>query len=164
MIVAIGTDHGGFALKERVMRAVTALGHEVHDCGAEKLEPGDDFPDYAELVAQAIRSGRAERGILLCGSGVGISVAANKFSGVRAAICHDTYAARQGVEDDAMNVLCLGGRVIGPELASELVTAFLNAHFKAFERYERRLQKVTAIEHAMRESGTLERPTRPTRS
>ena len=164
MIVAIGTDHGGYALKERVVRAVAALGHEVHDCGARTLEPGDDFPDYAELVAQAIRSGRAERGILLCGSGVGISVAANKFPGIRAAICHDVYAARQGVEDDAMNVLCLGGRVIGPELAAELVSVFLNAHFKAFERYERRLQKITAIERTSRESGTLERPARPSAS
>lgn len=148
MVVAIGTDHGGFALKERVVRVIAALGHEVHDCGAMTLDPGDDFPDYAERVANALRGGRAERGILLCGSGVGISVAANKFPGVRAAICHDTYAARQGVEDDAMNVLCLGGRVIGPELAAELVTAFLGAQFKALERYERRLRKVTAIERA----------------
>ncbi|MDE3053601.1 MAG: RpiB/LacA/LacB family sugar-phosphate isomerase [Gemmatimonadota bacterium] len=148
MIVAIGTDHGGFALKERIVRAVAALGHEVHDCGAMTLDPGDDFPDYAERVAHAIRTGRAERGILTCGSGVGISVAANKFPGVRAAICHDPDAARQGVEDDAMNVLCLGGRVIGPELAAELVTAFLGAHFKSLDRYERRLGKVTAFERA----------------
>lgn len=146
MIVAIGTDHGGFGLKERVIRAVAALGHQVHDCGAVTLDPGDDYPDYAELVARAIRGGRAERGILICGSGVGISVAANKFAGVRAAICHDTYAARQGVEDDAMNVLCLGGRVIGPELAAELVAAFLGANFKGFDRYERRLSKVSRFE------------------
>ncbi len=148
MVVAIGTDHGGFALKERVVRAVAALGHEVHDCGAMTLDPGDDFPDYAECVAHAVAGGLAERGILICGSWVGISVAANKFPGVRAAICHDTYAARQGVEDDAMNVLCLGGRVIGPELAAELVSAFLTAHFKALERYERRLRKVGAFEQA----------------
>ncbi|MDE3128857.1 MAG: ribose 5-phosphate isomerase B [Gemmatimonadota bacterium] len=148
MIVAIGTDHGGFALKERVVRAIAALGHEVHDCGAMTLDAGDDYPDYAERVARAIRDGRAERGILICGSGVGISVAANKFPGVRAAICHDAYAARQGVEDDAMNVLCLGGRVVGPELAADLVTGFLTAHFKALDRYERRLRKVAAIERA----------------
>lgn len=146
MIVAIGTDHGGFGLKERVVRAVATLGHEVHDCGAAKLDPGDDYPDFARLVAGAIIDGRAERGVLICGSGVGISVAANRFPGVRAAICHDTYSARQGVEDDAMNVLCLGGRVIGPELAAELVAAFLGARFKGFDRYERRLKKVQRFE------------------
>ncbi len=146
MIVAIGMDHGGFGLRERVLRAVVALGHEVHDCGAVTLDPGDDYPDYAELVADAITTGRAERGVLICGSGVGISVAANRFPGVRAAVCHDTYSARQGVEDDAMNVLCLGGRVIGPELAAELVAAFLGAQFKHFERYERRLRKVQRFE------------------
>jgi ribose 5-phosphate isomerase B len=146
MIVAIGTDHGGFALKERVLRVVAASGHEPLDCGAMTLQPDDDYPDYAERVALAIADGRAERGILICGSGVGISVAANKFPEVRAAICHDTYAARQGVEDDAMNVLCLGGRVIGPELAAELVQAFLGAAYKGLDRYERRLTKVRRIE------------------
>ncbi len=150
MIVAIGTDHGGFGLKERVVRAVAALGHEVHDCGAMTLDPGDDYPDFAELVARAIMTGRAERGVLICGSGVGISVAANRFRGVRAAICHDTYSARQGVEDDAMNVLCLGGRIIGPELAAELVGAFLGASFKGFDRYERRLKKVQGLESGPR--------------
>ncbi len=146
MIVAIGTDHGGFALKERVLRAVAELGHDPLDCGAMALHPDDDYPDYAERVALAVRDGRAARGILICGSGVGISVAANKFPGIRAAICHDTYAARQGVEDDALNVLCLGGRVIGPELAVELVQAFLNAEFKGFDRYARRLRKVEGFE------------------
>lgn len=146
MIVAIGTDHGGFALKERVLRAVAEAGHEPFDCGAMTLQPGDDYPDYAERVANAVNSGRAARGVLICGSGVGISIAANKFAGIRAAICHDTYAARQGVEDDAMNVLCLGGRVIGPELAAELVREFLGAEFKAFDRYERRLRKVQRFE------------------
>lgn len=146
MIVAIGTDHGGFALKDRALRAVAALGHQPLDCGAMTLQPGDDYPDYAERVARAIVAGRAERGILICGSGVGISIAANKFPGIRAAICHDTYSAHQGVEDDAMNVLCLGARVIGTELAGELIGAFLGAEFKAFERYERRRKKVEAFE------------------
>lgn len=146
MIVALGTDHGGFALKDRVARAIAACGHEVLDCGAQRLDPGDDYPDFAQSVALAIRDGHAERGVLICGSGVGISVAANKFAGVRAAICHDTYAARQGVEDDAMNVLCLGGRVIGPELAADLVAAFLGAQFKALARYTRRLGKVERFE------------------
>lgn len=142
MIIAIGTDHGGFSLKARVLRAVVQHGHEPLDCGAMTLQPEDDYPDYAERVAHAVTGGQAERGILICGSGVGISVAANKFAGVRAAICHDTYAARQGVEDDAMNVLCLGGRVIGDELAAELVRTFLSAEFKALDRYKRRLNTV----------------------
>jgi ribose 5-phosphate isomerase B len=146
MIVAVGTDHGGFSLKDRVLHAVVQCGHEVLDCGAMTLHPDDDYPDYAERVAHALSDGRAERGILICGSGVGISVAANKLPGVRAAICHDTYSARQGVEDDAMNVLCLGGRVIGAELAGELVGAFLGAEFKAFERYQRRLDKIQRLE------------------
>ena len=146
MIVAIGTDHGGFALKDRVTRAVAGNGHEPLDCGAATLETQDDYPDYAQRVARAITGGQAERGILICGSGVGISVAANKFPGVRAAICHDTYSARQGVEDDGMNVLCLGARVIGPELAGELITAFLGAQFKTLERYERRARKLEQFE------------------
>ncbi len=146
MIVAFGTDHGGFSLKERVLRAIAANRHEPFDCGAMTLQTEDDYPDYAERVAHAVADGRAARGILICGSGVGISVAANKFPGVRAAICHDTYAARQGVEDDAMNVLCLGGRVIGAELAAELVGAFLGAEYKALARYERRLQKIRRFE------------------
>ncbi|MGH7668377.1 MAG: ribose 5-phosphate isomerase B [Gemmatimonadaceae bacterium] len=146
MIVAIGTDHGGYSLKARVLRAITESGHEPLDCGAMALQPEDDYPDYAARVAHAVTDGRAERGILICGSGVGISVAANKFPGIRAAICHDTYAARQGVEDDAMNVLCLGGRVIGTELAAELVHTFLNAEFKALDRYKRRLNTVRLID------------------
>lgn len=146
MIVAIGTDHGGFALKDRVLRAVAANGHEPLDCGAASLETEDDYPDYAQRVARAITGGQAERGILICGSGVGISVAANKFPGIRAAICHDTYSARQGVEDDGMNVLCLGARVIGPELAGELIAAFLGAEFKTLARYERRARKLEQFE------------------
>jgi ribose 5-phosphate isomerase B len=146
MIIAIGADHGGFALKACVARAIEAAGHTVLDCGAAHDDPADDYPDFAEGVARAIQAGQAERGVLLCGSGVGISVAANKFAGIRAAICHDAYSARQGVEDDAMNVLCLGGRVIGPELATVLVTTFLAARYKALERYERRLGKVRRFE------------------
>ena len=152
MIVAIGTDHGGFALKERVLRAVAELGHEPLDCGAMTLHPDDDYPDFAERVAHAISAGRADRGVLICGSGVGICVAANKFPGVRAAICHDTYAARQGVEDDAMNVLCLGGRVVGPELAADLVRSFLNAEYKALDRYERRLRTLRRLEQGPSDS------------
>ena len=113
MIVAVGTDHAGFPLKDGLIAVIRGSGHEVLDCGAMVVEPADDYPDYAERVADAITSGRAARGLLLCGSGVGASVAANKFPGVRAALCHDTFSARQGVEDDAMNVLCLGARVIG---------------------------------------------------
>jgi ribose 5-phosphate isomerase B len=150
MIVAVGTDHGGFALKARVIQTVLQRGHHPLDCGAMQDDPADDYPDFAEPVARAIQEGRAERGVLLCGSGVGISVAANKFAGIRAAVCHDTYAAHQGVEDDAMNVLCLGGRVIGPDRAGELVEAFLGAQFKALERFERRLRKVRQFEQRER--------------
>ena len=150
MIVALGTDHAGFALKEAVADAIRRAGHEVLDCDASTLVPGDDYPDYAAVVAGAIRQGRAERGVLLCGSGAGISVAANKFDGIRAAMCHDTFSAHQGVEDDAMNVLCLGARVVGPALCAELVTAFLGARFSGAERHERRLRKVLAFERDRR--------------
>ncbi len=148
MIVALGTDHAGFPLKDAVVDAIRDAGHEVLDCGADRVIPGDDYPDYAAAVAQAVRAGRAERAVLLCGSGVGASVAANKFDGIRAALCHDTFSARQGVEDDAMNVLCLGARVVGPALGAELVRAFLAARFSGAERHERRLNKVMAFERA----------------
>jgi ribose 5-phosphate isomerase B len=144
--VAVGTDHAGFPLKESVLRVVTDLGHKIVDVGAMQVEPGDDYPDSAAAVAQALLTTRAERGILLCGSGVGASVAANKFRGIRAALCHDTFSARQGVEDDAMNVLCLGARVIGPALAAEIVSAFLGAEFSNAERHVRRLRKVIGFE------------------
>jgi ribose 5-phosphate isomerase B len=121
-------------------------GHHVVDCGAEQLIPGDDYPDYAERVSRAILDGRAERAVLICGSGVGASVAANKFPGIRAALCHDTFSAHQGVEDDSMNVLCLGARVVGPSLAEELVAAFLRARFSEAERHARRLAKILAFE------------------
>jgi ribose 5-phosphate isomerase B len=146
MIVAVGTDHAGFALKQTVMDAVRAAGDVVVDCGAYAVDAADDYPDFAERVAQAVLDGRAQRGILLCGSGVGASVAANKFVGIRSALCHDTFSARQGVEDDDMNVLTLGARVIGPSLAAELVAAFLHARFSGAPRHERRLEKVKAIE------------------
>lgn len=147
MIVAVGTDHAGFALKSTVIQAIAATGNEVLDCGAYELTPGDDYPDFAAAVARAILDGRAHRGVLLCGSGVGASVAANKFDGIRSGLCHDTFSARQGVEDDAMNVLALGARVLGPALAEELVRAFLGAEFSGADRHRRRLEKIQRFEH-----------------
>ena len=146
MVIAVGCDHAGFPLKDHVVREIRAAGHEAVDCGALALMPGDDYPDYALAVGEAIRDGRAERGIIVCGSGVGVSVAANKVPGIRASMCHDTFSARQGVEDDSMNVLCLGARVIGPEVASEVIRAFLGASFSGAERHARRLNKVKQIE------------------
>lgn len=144
--VALGADHGGFTLKAQLLPWLQDQGYEILDEGANTLDPADDYPDFAEAVAQAVASGQAQRGILVCGSGVGACIAANKVPGVRACLCHDTYSARQGVEHDDMNVLCLGARVIAVELAKELVTAFLNAHFSGEERHRRRLEKVIAIE------------------
>ena len=146
MIVAIGTDHAGMSLKSKVIDAIRRAGHEVLDCGAFELDPDDDYPDYAEQVARAISDGRAERGVLLCGSGVGASVAANKFRGIRAGLCHDTFSAHQGVEDDDMNELALGTRVIGPSMAEELIRAFLAAEFSGAERHRRRLGKIARFE------------------
>lgn len=145
MRVAIGSDHGGFALKETVAESLREGGHEVLDVGAYDTEPSD-YPDFAKAVAEAVLRGEAERGILICGSGVGASVAANKLPGIRAGVCHDTFSAHQGVEDDHMNVLCLGQRVIGPELAKEIVFRFLSAQFSGAERHVRRLNKVGEIE------------------
>ena len=146
MIVALGSDHGGFVLKAPIIDAIRAAGHEVLDCGAFEMEPGDDYPDFAARVAQAVSDGRAERGVLICGSGVGAAIAANKFIGIRSGLCHDTFSAHQGVEDDSMNVLTLGARVIGPSLAAELVTTFLRAEFSGAERHKRRLEKVNAFD------------------
>src|SRR5689334_19629622 len=146
MNIAVGCDHAGFTLKAHVVDLIRSLNHDVVDCGATTLVPSDDYPDYALAVAEAVRSGRAERGIVVCGSGVGVSVAANKVPGIRAAMCHDTFSARQGVEDDSMNVLCLGARVIGPELASDVIRAYLPAKFSGLERHQRRLNKVLQIE------------------
>lgn len=146
MKIALAADHGGFVIKAELGELIQSLGHEVLDLGAHQLEPGDDYPDYARYVGQAIQNGHARRGVLLCGSGVGASVAANKMHGVRAGLCHDTYSAHQGVEHDDMNVLCLGARVIGPATAGELVRAFVSAEFTGEERHARRLDKVNAIE------------------
>ena len=146
MIVAVGNDHAGFSVKPAVIDAIRLAGHEVHDCGAYEVDPADDYPDFAAKVARAVLDGTAARGILVCGSGVGASVAANKFPGIRSALCHDTFSAHQGVEDDAMNILALGARVIGPALAGELVATFLRAEFSGAERHRRRLDKVKAFE------------------
>ncbi len=146
MKIAVGTDHGGFVLKQVIVDEVTKLGHVVFDCGALTYDAKDDYPDYARAVALVVQRGEAERGIVLCGSGVGASVAANKVRGVRAALCHDTYSAAQGVEHDALNVLCLGARIIGDELARSLVRAFVGAQFSTDPRFQRRLDKVIAIE------------------
>jgi len=154
MKVALGSDHGGFYLKKVMVRFLAEKGYEVLDLGAHTQDPSD-YPDFARAVAKAILSKKAERGILICGSGVGASVAANKFPGIRAAVCHDTFSSHQGVEDDEMNVLCLGERVIGPELAKEIVLSFLSARFSGAERHIRRLTKVEEIEKEyMKSSGT----------
>jgi ribose 5-phosphate isomerase B len=145
MKVAIGFDHAGFPLKQEVLRALSELGHTVRDFGTNSTEPVD-YPDFARAVAVSVASEECERGIVVCGSGVGASVAANKVPGIRSALCHDTFSARQGVEDDDMNVLCLGARVIGPALAREVMRAFLAAEFSHAERHVRRLHKVMQIE------------------
>lgn len=145
MWVALGCDHGGFPLKSRLRGVIESAGHSVIDCGTDS-DCSVDYPDYARKVGEAILAGNADRGLLLCGSGVGISVAANKIPGIRAGVCHDTYSAHQGVEHDDMNVLCLGARIVGEELAVELVRAFLAAKFTKDERHVRRLNKVLAIE------------------
>src|SRR6476646_3720625 len=145
MKIAFGCDHAGFALKRWLIDKATAMGHEIVDCGAMDEKPSD-YPDFARAVGEAIISGKAERGVLVCGSGVGASVAANKFHGIRAGLCHDTYSAHQGVEHDDMNVLCLGSRVVGEALALELMRAFLLAKFTNEARHVRRLGKVLQIE------------------
>ena len=146
MRIVVGSDHAGFELKNKVVgRLLEADDLEVVDVGSYNTEPVD-YPDYAEAVGLAVLEGRAERGVIICGSGVGAAVAANKLPGVRAGLCHDTYSARQGVEHDDMNVLALGARVIGSELAHELVSAFLRAAFSGEERHRRRLAKVQALE------------------
>ncbi|HEX4006712.1 MAG TPA: ribose 5-phosphate isomerase B [Acidobacteriaceae bacterium] len=146
MKLAIGADHAGYAMKESVRGFLEKLGHDVIDLGAFNAEPSD-YPDFAEAVGRELMAGRAERGILICGSGVGVCVAANKMPGIRACMCHDHYSAHQGVEHDNMNVLVMGARIIGPETAFDLVGAFLAAQFQSqVERYVRRLHKVMAIE------------------
>src|SRR5215213_8580133 len=146
MRIAVGADHGGFPLNERVMEELRAAGHDIEDFGTHDGSLADDYPDYALSVGQAVQSGRADIGILICGSGVGASVAANKLRGIRAALCGDTYSAHQSREHDDCNVLCLGARVVGRELALEIVRAFVNARFTGEERHLRRLAKINAIE------------------
>ena len=147
MKVAIGADHGGYELKSDIAKLLESLGHEVIDQGAHKFDPEDDFPDFAAPVAASVQAGKAERGIIICGSGVGATITANKFPGVRAGLCHDTYSVGQGVQHDDMNVLCLGARVVGVALAVDLVKSFINARLESNEpRFQRRLDKVTAIE------------------
>jgi RpiB/LacA/LacB family sugar-phosphate isomerase len=145
MRVAIGADHAGFELKQKVGVHLGELGHQVIDVGTMSTDPAD-YPDYAEAVGKTILGGRAERGVLICGSGVGASVAANKLPGIRAAVCHDTYSARQGVEHNDMNIVVLGARVIGEELGCELVRAFLGAKFTGETRHVCRLEKIKALE------------------
>jgi ribose 5-phosphate isomerase B len=147
MKLVISADHAGFPLKEDVRAYLTKKGHELVDLGAYKVEPQDDYPDYAERVGLAVKAGQAPRGIIICGSGVGVCVAANKIPGIRAGMCHDTYSAHQGVEHDDMNVVVLGARIVGSALAYEVVDAFIGAKFIANEvRFERRFKKVLAIE------------------
>lgn len=145
MIIAIGADHGGFLLKNEIVEFLKKRGYEVNDLGTFSDEPVD-YPDYAQAVSQEILLKKANKGILICGSGVGACVAANKFPGIRAAICHDTFSAHQGVEDDNINILCLGERVIGPELAKDIVKVWLSAIFSGDERHSRRLLKIDATE------------------
>lgn len=147
MKVSIGADHAGFDMKRQLIDFIQALGHSVHDVGTFQPDKPDDYPDYAALVAQDIRSGNTERGILVCGSGVGVSVAANKFKGIRAGLCHDHYSAHQGVEHDDMNVLVLGARIIGQMMAQDVTEAYLKAAFSNEERHVRRLNKVKGIEN-----------------
>ena len=148
MRISIGADHAGLPLKQELTPWLEAQGHELLDFGAHEFDRDDDYPDYAEAVARAVASGEAKRGIMVCGSGVGACVTSNKVRGVRACMCHDTYSAHQGVEHDDMNVLCLGARIIGGELAREVVTAFLGAEFSGEERHRRRLNKLLAVERS----------------
>ena|ERR1700759_566137 len=146
MRIAVGADHAGVPLNELAIAELRRLGHEVVDLGTHDATRPDDYPDYAVAVAHEVASGHCERGVLVCGSGVGVTVAANKVTGIRACMCHDTYSAHQGVEHDDMNVLCMGARVIGPELMLDLLRAFLAARFTGEERHRRRLAKIAALE------------------
>lgn len=146
MQIVIGADHAGYELKEKLRIELEDQGHIVVDVGAFQYDKDDDYPDFAEAVGRAVADEKGERGILICGSGVGASIAANKIPGVRACLCHDIYSATQGVEHDDMNILCLGGLIIGPALARKLVSGFLNSQFLAKGRYQRRLDKVLKLE------------------
>jgi ribose 5-phosphate isomerase B len=146
MRLAIGADHAGFELKELLLPWLRADGHQLNDMGAYQFEPTDDYPDFAAAVAQKVQSGEAERGIIICGSGVGASITANKVQGIRACLCHDTFSSKQGVEHDDMNVICLGARIIGIELAKEVLRSFTAASFIPEPRFQRRLDKLLDIE------------------
>ena len=159
MRVGIATDHGGFALKQELLEKLRAAGHEVVDFGATAPVPSDDYPDYVIPLARAVAAKRVDRGVAICGSGVGASVCANKIAGVRAALIHDHFSARQGVEDDHMNILCMGGRTVGPEVAWDLVQTFLAAEFSEAERHLRRLAKVAALDSTHAQVAAS--PTRP---
>jgi ribose 5-phosphate isomerase B len=148
MKVAFGSDHAGWPLRAPILAELRSNGFEIVDSYSEELVPGDDYPDVAAAVGRAVASGEAERGVLVCGSGVGASIAASKLTGVRCALCHDPFSAHQGVEDDDMNVIALGARVIGPELAVELVRDFLRARFSGLERHRRRVDKIAALERS----------------
>jgi len=151
MRVGIAADHGGFALKQILVAALQSSAYEMVDFGAHQYDPDDDYPDFVIPLARAVTAGRVDRGLALCGSGVGASVAANKVAGVRAGLIHDIFSAHQGVEDDDMNVFCLGGKVIGPSLAIELAQAFLAAGFSGLPRHRRRLSRVAALEQVFSE-------------
>jgi len=146
MRVGIATDHGGFALKEELVAQLRTAGYEITDFGANNLNPDDDYPDFVVPLGRAVATGQVERGVAICGSGVGASVCANKIPGVRAAVIHDHFSARQGVEDDHMNILCMGGRTVGAAVAWDLVHTFLKAEFSDAERHLRRLSKITSLE------------------
>ena len=150
MKLAVGADHAGFDMKSQIVSWLQASGHEVIDVGAHDLDPADDFPDFAEAVGLSLTRGQAQRGVMICGSGVGAAIASNKVAGIRASLCHDSYTARQGVEHNDMNVICLGGRVIGIETAKEVISAFVGASFIPEDRFQRRIDKVSAIEKGER--------------
>jgi ribose 5-phosphate isomerase B len=149
MRVGIATDHGGFGLKEEMVAQLRAAGHELLDLGAYSLDPVDDYPDVVIPLAQAVVTGKVDRGVAICGSGVGASVCANKVPGIHAALIHDHFSARQGVEDDHLNILCMGGRTVGPAVAWDLIQTFLAAEFSQAERHLRRLSKVASLEASM---------------
>jgi ribose 5-phosphate isomerase B len=152
MKVGIATDHGGFGLKEELMAKLHTAGHQVTDFGAHSLNSDDDYPDFVVPLADAVVAGKVQRGIAVCGSGVGAAICANKVKGVRAALIHDHFSARQGVEDDHVNILCMGGRTVGPELAWDLVQAYLAAEYSQAERHLRRLAKIAVLENGRRTS------------
>jgi ribose 5-phosphate isomerase B len=150
MRISVAADHNGYELKNEISEILKRAGHDVIDIGPHSLDPLDDYPDYAKPLAESVSSGETNRGIMVCGSGVGASVAANKIKGVRAAVCHDIYSAHQGVEHDNMNVLCLGSRIVGTEVVRELVSAFISAEYTNEERHARRLNKVIEMENDFR--------------